>query len=221
MSYIKYLPGYELHSNVPLPSELLDTFNKHIVILLKPFIRQHYFTVETEKEWGMTQTQCYERCLDHDIMAFGLIAISKKYIILSAIGHRAMLNFQKYYHIYKPIQLPNVFLVFPFTMILTLDISTTTLCNTCGQAGTYSIGPERYCLHKNCTESTPRLTPRNFSFGKLVLSLDDIINYKFSNTIVDEQKMKCKHCRYNKTHKKCSYDRTTKNIKLLRDRFLS
>jgi len=222
MWHVKKLNGYEIHSNVQLPRKLLDNFNPHIALLLKPFIRQYYFKVAIQKEWGMSQTQCYERCLEHDIMAFGLSVPHKQYVILSVIGHRALLNFQRYYHIYKPTKKPtDAVLMFPFTMILTLTPNAGVSCDVCGLLGVYTINNQLYCMHKNCQESKLKLTPRDFSFGKLVLSLDGVLQYKYSGLEVDERKMKCRHCRSNRPHKICSYDRLNKKIKFIRDQILT
>lgn len=222
MRHVKIMSGYEIHSNIPLPQMLLDAFDPRIAMLLKPYIRQYYFKVAIQKEWGMSQTQCYERCLDHDIMAFGLTVPHKRYIVLSVIGHRATLNFQKYYHIYTPLNKQmDIFLMFPFTMILKLDIDQDVSCDVCGHLGTYAINSETYCMNRSCSESRHRLSPRDFSFGKLVLSLDDILEYRFRGADIDERKMKCKHCRANKVHKICSFDRLTKKIKCIRDQILS
>lgn len=222
MRHVKQLNGYEIHANVQLPDKLYENFNPHIALILKPFIRQYYFKVAIEKEWGMTHTQCYERCLDHDILAFGLSVPHKKYIILSVIGHRALLNFQKYYHIYKQIKKPtDAVLMFPFTMTLTITFSAAVSCNVCGLLGVYTIRNQLYCMHKYCPESKLKLTPRDFAFGSLVLSLADVLRYTYSGIEVDEHKMKCRYCRSNKLHKVCSNDRLTKKIKFIRDQILT
>lgn len=220
--HVKVMNGYEIQSNLPLPDTVYARFEPTLVLLLKSFIRQYYFKVYIQKDWGMTQTQCYERCLAHDIMAFGMYVRSNKYIILSVIGHRALLNFQKYYHVYKSVKGNDVdvFLIFPFTMVLSLDVDWKTECNKCGSLGVYKISTEVYCMIITCPASKLKLTPRDLSFGKLVVSLDDIREYRFSGIDIDELKMKCKHCRRHKPHKICSYDRLSKKIKFIRDQIL-
>jgi hypothetical protein len=222
MHHVKKLNGYEIHSNVRLPAELYENFNPHIALLLKSFIRQYYFKVVIQKEWGMSQTQCYERCLEHDIMAFGLSVPHKKYVILSVIGHRALLNFQKYYHIYKPTKkFTDALLMFPFTMILFVNFEGHVLCDVCGLRGTYSINNQSYCMYRNCAQSKLKITPKDFSFGKLVLSLNDVLRYTYHGEEVDVLKMKCRYCRRNKPHKICTYDRRTNKIKFIRDQILA
>lgn len=222
MSHVKKMFGYEIHSNVPLTESLCKKFNPHIGLLMKPFIRQYYFKVSIQKEWGMTQAQCYNRCIEHDIMAFGLSVTHNKYVVLSVIEHRASLNFQKYYHIYKPTKKQNnVLLMFPFTMILKLFVSTS-VCVFCHTSNVYNIGSRAFCINEKCTQSKLVITPRDLLFGEVILTFDDIINYKYNSCcIIDAQKMKCKHCRTNKVHKICSYDRLSKKIKSIRDQILN
>lgn len=221
MWHVKKLNGYEIHSNIKLPDKVYENFNPHIALLLKSFVRQYYFKISIQKEWGMSQTQCYEQCLRHDIMAFGLSVPHKQYILLSVIGHRALPNFQKHYHIYKPAKkITDIMLMFPFTMVLKIHFIVGVCCGVCTLPGVYMINGNSYCMHRECKESQLKITPRDFLFGKLVLSLNDILHYSYTTEEIDEQKMKCKYCRTNVHHKICSYDRLQKKIKFIRDQIL-
>lgn len=217
MQQLKIQNGYEIHSNTQLPDELYNRFNKDLVLLLKSSICQYYFKVHIEKEWGITMRQLYKMCSNQEIVAFGLTVPYKKYIIMSIIGYRSVINFQRFYHIYKPTQtFCDAVLIFPYTMILNINFDPDNPCIICKTTGTYTIQSQVYCLNNDCMESDIKLKAKNFSFGKAVLTLEQVVQYKF-NSSPDCKKKLCKQCKLNKPHDICSYERYKKKINVVRN----
>jgi hypothetical protein len=212
--------GYQVHSNAVLPNKFNKYIPRDICIILKRHIKQHYFKIEIKKEWGITITKLYDHVLRGDLVAFGLYVPkhSNKYIIMSTIGHHRCFNFERYYHIYKPItKRLDAFLVFPFTMILNVNISE---CNKCGHISVCKIGETSNCF--NCEIPTYDIHPKEFEFGDLLLKFEDLGCFKH---ITKEggplRKDSCRLCLLNKRHTNCTINKFHKKLNELRQKIQS
>lgn len=223
MSYVKVLNGYEIHSNAPINDKLLKLFNPNILILLKHYIRQYSFIVKIEKEWGLSLLQCYNLCLNREIIAFGIVYRGQNQLVLSIIGYnRHELNFHKFYHKYEAIKkTSSIFLMFPHTMILNIEENNST-CSVCGFNENFYINNREYCKNYLCEMSNPIIQPKDLKFGDLRLDIDNILKYTIPNSssIIDYRKMLCKYCRTKRRHKNCSYNRQDKKLHSIKSKIL-
>lgn len=203
------MDGYEIHGNVET-----KLFPKNIALLLKPYIKQYYLQLTLEKEWGITITQLYKKCLSHDIIAFGLQYHQKHNgIVLSIIGYNQAFNFHTFYHTYKEIKTKNtIVLVFPFTMILNVD-TTDKSCISCSQPQ-IKISKRLCCQNESCNSFNIKIEPRDLVYHTLVFTLDQAINHKWEQKSI--KNTSCKYCVLNKVHKICSYNRHRKKLRAIK-----
>jgi len=217
MQHVNKLNGYEIQSSTPLPNTVLQLFHNDIGMLMKPYIKQYFYHVIVEKEWGISLSQLYEQCINKDLIAFGL-NYYRGGVVLSVVGNRKLFNIQKYYHQYREIkQLNSIFIVFPISMILSVDVVGS--CELCKDVEIV-ISNHTHCSNIKCKNSNIYVQPRDLKFGNLVLSLEEVIMHTFNKSLsINHLKMSCKYCRNKKVHKICSYNKHARKIQSIKDSF--